>query len=234
MNVNKHRIIGSLISPLIRSFVGIARLIRLNRLLRTLPSKYKFCQWLWQWTTYNSNFEMRGSSHQISGLKDLIIWIGDVKNLTLVEIGSYRGESARIFLDSGKFSRIYCVDPWENCYDVNDFAGFTNMKLAEKDFDERAGNDSRITKVKGTIETLVENYPELHPDVIYVDGCHTYDAVKNDLTISLNKLKPRLAICGHDFSDAFSGCREAIIETCGVPDKTFADTSWAKRIQRNV
>lgn len=173
---------------------------------------------------------MRDSSNQISGLNELITWLGDVNNLTLVEIGSYRGESAGIFLDSGKFSHIYCVDPWASCYDVNDIAGFTNMKLVEKDFDNRHGKDSRITKVKGTIETLIENYPKLQPDVIYIDGCHTYDAVKNDLIISMKNLHPKLAICGHDFSDSFPGCKAAIIEICGTPEKTFSDTSWGKKI----
>lgn len=224
----------SLLSILVRSGVGIARLLHINKPLRCLTAKFTFCQWLWQWTNYNSPLILRGSSDQTSGLRDLIEWLGDRRNLTLVEIGSYRGESASIFLNSGKFCKVYCVDPWDSCYDVNDSAGFTNMKLVEKDFDQLVGSDPRVIKVKGTIETLIKSYPELRPDVVYVDGCHTYDAVKNDLQITLASLKPRLAICGHDFSCSFPGCRAAITEICGDPEKIFADTSWAKRTLQNA
>ena len=230
MSFKKQHILGTFLSPLVCWFVEITRLLRINKILRKLPEKFKFCQWLWQWNNYNLKFEMRNSSRQISGLNELIDWLGDTKNLTLVEIGSYRGESASIFLNSGKFYNIYCVDPWDNCYDINDFAGFTNMKSVEKDFDNRFEKDSRIIKVKGTIETLIKKYPQLQPDVIYIDGCHTYDAVKNDLIMTIKHLHPKLAICGHDFSDTFPGCKAAIIEICGTPEKIFPDTSWGKRM----
>ena len=216
-------------APLVRCFVSVARLIRVNKILSRLTAKSRFCQWLWQWTNYNSGYEMRTSTAQKTGLNDLIDWLGGVSGLTLVEIGSYRGESASMFLRSGKFAHVYCVDPWDDGYDINDFAGFTNMRRVEKDFDKHVGGDSRVIKVKGTIETLVKNYPALRPDVVYIDGCHTYEAVKNDITVTLDKLKPTLAICGHDYSDNWPGCRAAIVEMCGIPDKTFADTSWAKK-----
>ena len=48
--------------------------------------------------------------------KDLEILISKIngENLTLVEIGSYMGESMEIFAQSGKFSKIICIDPWTN------------------------------------------------------------------------------------------------------------------------
>lgn len=230
---NTNHSIGSAFRPVIKLIIDASYRLKIDKPLKKLVSKSKSLQWLLRWSSFNYRLEMRSSAGQRQGLLDLINWWGDIKGLTVVEIGSYRGESARLFLDSGKVGKLFCIDPWCGCYDAYDFAAFTNMSQVEKDFDSLAGKDPRVTKVKGTIETLVEKHSELKPDIVYVDGCHTYDAVKNDLTIIRKAFNPRIAVCGHDFSEQFMGCRQAIVETCGNPDAVFSDTSWAKKVCKN-
>ena len=47
---------------------------------------------------------MRRTEDQINGLKDLIDFM-EIKGARMLEIGSYLGESARIFAESKKFSK---------------------------------------------------------------------------------------------------------------------------------
>lgn len=160
---------------------------------------------------------------------------GRKDGIVMVEIGSYRGESAELFLATGKVSRIYCVDPWRMFYDPQDGAAYTNMKAVEADFDRRHANDKRVVKVKGTIDDFVERYvngPEgpVSVDLVYVDGCHTYEAVKHDILTAVEHIKPKIAMSGHDWG--WGGDAElarAVKETVGEPDEVFPDSSWLKR-----
>ncbi len=181
---------------------------------------------------FNRTVAMREALDAREGLKDLIAWWGDARNLTLVEIGSYSGESAELFLASGKIAKLYCVDPWRMNYDLNDVAAFTDMARIERIFDDRFAGETRMVKVKGTIDDLVarlESCPD-KIDVVYVDGCHTYDAVKHDLSVALSRIKPCLFICGHDYTDVWDGAKRAVDEIVGAPDAVFQDTSWGKRM----
>ena len=181
---------------------------------------------------FNRTVAMREAPAAREGLKDLIAWWGDASNLTMVEIGSYSGESAELFLASGKIAKLYCVDPWRMDYDPNDVAAFTDMARIERIFDDRFVGETRMVKVKGTIDDLVaqlEACPD-RIDVVYVDGCHTYEAVKYDLTVVLSKIKPRLFVCGHDYTDVWEGSKRAVEEVVGAPDAVFKDTSWGKRV----
>ena len=63
---------------------------------------------------------MRDSKYQ-KGLEDLIQYINsfsDTKDMILVEIGSYAGESTVSFAEN--FKKIIAIDPFLNDYDVND------------------------------------------------------------------------------------------------------------------
>lgn len=102
-------------------------------------------------------FDMRPNQMSRDGLISLLER-AHVMDGVMVEIGSYQGESAEIFLASGRIRRIYCVDPWQMYYDPDDGAAFTDMARVEADFDRRLSKDSRVVKVKGTIETFIERF----------------------------------------------------------------------------
>ena len=85
---------------------------RFSRLGRWLARLARRCV---SWRYFNRTVAMRESSAAREGLKDLIDWWGDARNLTMVEIGSYSGESAELFLASGKISKIYCMSAFFIC-----------------------------------------------------------------------------------------------------------------------
>lgn len=170
---------------------------------------------------------MRDNEQYRESLRLLLASIG-LKDGVMVEIGSYRGESAEVFLGTGRLKRLYCVDPWKGFYDVDDGAAFTDMRKVEADFDRRHAADARVVKCKGAIDDFVERFKGIPVDVVYIDGNHTYEGVRHDIEVVQRLIKPRLAIAGHDFTPTRPGLREAVLELLGEPDKVFADTSWLK------
>jgi hypothetical protein len=130
------------------------------------------------------------------GLRDLCSYIKqNVDTIDkLVEIGSYMGESAVIFAEEFPYAQIICVDPWEQNYDNLDPDSFSNYNEIEQQFNLRAAKYPNIIKYKGYSTDLKI---QMSCDVVYIDGCHTYDCVKEDIAI-WDKLSTK-AICGHDY-----------------------------------
>ena len=61
------------------------------------------------------------SGHYKNGLEDLINYVNtfsDTKEMTIIEIGSYAGESTEIFAQN--FKSVIAIDPFMNDYDPND------------------------------------------------------------------------------------------------------------------
>lgn len=173
---------------------------------------------------YVKPVDMRCSEEFRDGPKKLVSFLPE--NSIMVEVGSYRGESAQLFLESGKISKIYCIDPWKPFYDNTDSASFTDMKQVESDFDKRFANDKRVVKVKGTIDDFAPRREDPEIDFVYIDGCHTYEATMHDIQVAMSVIRPKRAIAGHDW--AWQGVQKAVTEQLGSPDKIFPDTSWLK------
>jgi hypothetical protein len=128
-----------------------------------------------------------------TGSQGLIDLCQDIKKylqkeeFDLVEIGSYAGESAVIFAKQFPNATIYCIDPWLGGYDNQDSASFADYSQVEKEFDFRTSKFKNIKKLKGYSTDF-----EIKYDVIYIDGRHYYEGVKEDLLhwLPLKKKKP--------------------------------------------
>jgi hypothetical protein len=183
-------------------------------------------------------YPMRGADFLVNGLKNLINnveeKIGDLKTKSLLEIGSYVGESTIIFAE--KFGKVVAIDPFMNDYDPNDiacsFAEFSNVK---QQFLLNTDSFKNISLIQSTSDSAFET--ELLKktfDFVYIDGMHTYEQVCKDIEGSLKVLKSNNGIKiigGHDYSDSWQGVVNAVNEKIGQPDFVFEDTSWLKIIQ---
>ena len=93
---------------------------------------------------------MRGG-HLNQGLvelaEDIKRQIGD--NITLVEIGSFMGESAEIFAQILPNAKIICIDPFLSGYDQLDSASLADFIDVEQQFDLRTSVYPNIIKSKG-------------------------------------------------------------------------------------
>jgi len=172
---------------------------------------------------------MRTRPHLVDGLKNLIEYT-EISDGKMIELGCYVGESTEIFASSGRFSEISAIDPWLGDYDDKDFASRADMTGVEKSFDERMGGFDNIKKVKLMGDEAVDKFEDKSLDLVYIDACHTYKAVKNDIEKWLPKLKDTGFIAGHDIR--MRGVRKAVNHTVGKPEKKFMDDSWVVSMKK--
>jgi predicted O-methyltransferase YrrM len=171
--------------------------------------------------------DMRVEPKDIQGILDLCKEFPN--DSVMAEIGAYSGESTLLFLNSGKIQKLYAIDPWIPGYDDNDNASDSDFDLVEQTFDKNIKGHN-VIKMKCTFAEAFHLLPEL--DIIYIDGNHTYEAVKQDIELSLHKIKKSGIICGHDYHGyALDTVVKAVDETLGSPEKIFIDSSWMIKIK---
>ena len=163
----------------------------------------------------------------VRGLQDLVNeHLTGKSNLVGVEIGSFQGESAEIFLQSNAFQKLYCIDAWANGYDSTDAASY-QADLAEVAFDRRFAHDERIVKVKGYSFDVASMIPD-NLDFLYIDGCHKPEAVRQDLEMYACKVKQGGIIAGHDYEPTHYAGLMAVVDSYfgHKPEHTYIDKSW--------
>jgi hypothetical protein len=173
---------------------------------------------------------LRVHEGQINDLIELIENINGT-DLVLVEVGSFMGESMEIFAKSGKFKKIYCVDPWLNTDTTTD-----NVVESEKHFDQKKLNYDIVEKIKSTSLDASKIFEDETIDVVYIDAEHTPEAVKKDILTWLPKLKEDGYMSGHDWEFRGGILQKSILETIGFPDYICkhvihggkSDGSWIK------
>ena len=158
-------------------------------------------------------------NHMKKGLQELVSDLPVLK--TMVEIGSYAGESTEIFAKSGKFHLIYAVDPWENGYDSQSKASeLVPMQDVEKRFDQVKERYPIICKLKTTSKKAASFCPSV--DLVYIDGDHRYPAVVQDILLWRSKTR---FLCLHDYQTNHPGVFQAVNELLGKPLKVYPDHS---------
>jgi len=137
----------------------------------------------------------------------------DVKNRdSMVEIGSWGGESAVIFAQY--FKSVICVDPWE---DPDVFAAFLERTMPHKN----------IRYMIMTSAEAADSFPSESLSFVYIDGNHKYEAVRNDLRLWLPKIMVGGRISGHDYKEkSHMDVVRAVNSVFGKPTKVYKDNSW--------
>jgi hypothetical protein len=162
--------------------------------------------------------------------KDLKKILGE--SPTIVELGSYMGESSVIFAQEFPNGNIICIDSWEGGFDVDDSASYADYVDVEEQFDLRLEDYPNIKKIKGYSTDF-----SIDCDLVYIDACHKYECVINDIRHWLPLTKK--IISGHDYhSEEFikyhphiAGVKIAVNELIGTPDKIYQDGSWYKELK---
>ena len=153
-----------------------------------------------------------GMRDENNGLIDLIADLPEMDSM--LEVGSFAGESALMFYDSGKFKSITCVDVWQDKHAAE------RMAYAEKSFNERVGD--KVIKIKSAFTESI-NLPKF--DFIYIDADHNYESVKQDIILAKKLIKPNGIIAGHDYRETYQGVIKAVKEEFSEV-KIYRDSSW--------
>jgi predicted O-methyltransferase YrrM len=157
----------------------------------------------------------------------LLQMINNIPNKgTMIEIGTFTGESTVLFGDH--FKEVIGVDPMLPDYDKNDMASHYDFNEVFDMFVDRIKEYDNISLIQKTSDDAVSDFEDESFDFVYIDGIHTYDQVKKDIKNYLPLIKKGGVIGGHDYVKGWSGVIKAVDEVLGKPDKTFKDGSWIK------
>jgi predicted O-methyltransferase YrrM len=154
----------------------------------------------------------------------------------MVEIGSFRGCSAKAFASVG--IKVLCVDPYVSDYDKGD--GSSNaekLKSAYEHFTLHVLDNKTIFHIKKNSLDACRDFIDTSLSFVYIDGNHRYDHVKNDILNWKAKIKHGGFIGGHDWTRVDPNSKKlevnnAVLDTLGDP--ILFGTNWLFRIQHEV
>jgi hypothetical protein len=178
---------------------------------------------------------MRGSSYQIQGLRDMIRYMKkrgvSTSKKKMIEIGSYLGESTAIFCEY--FSLVVAIDPFIGGYDEDDMASSEDFNQIFDGFLHNTKKFNNLLLLRETSDRAFEILKGNEFDFVYIDGVHTKEQVRKDITKYTQLIKPSGYIAGHDYSDNAPGVVTAVNLCLERPDETFIDSSWIKSVPLN-
>lgn len=121
-------------------------------------------------------------------------------NLNILEVGVLYAEYSSIIRESFKNSNLYLVDLWET--KGNDFYYSTRDGVTEHAYEvakSKFKNDKKCSILKGRSQDILEKFEDNFFNFIYIDGDHSYQGVKSDINICMQKLKHGGILAGHDW-----------------------------------
>lgn len=135
---------------------------------------------------------------------------------TFVECGAWLGSSSSYLCDcAGDRVNVYVVDTWKGS--PNELQS-THSLATKIDifpiFLDNMGTRS-FTPLRMDSCEASKQFEDESCDVVYIDMTHTYEAVKQDISCWLPKVKVGGYISGHDYAYDFPGVVQAVKEEFG-------------------
>ena len=173
-----------------------------------------------------SNFYNMRGGEQTDGLLRMINDLGDTKNMNMIEIGSYMGDSTIMFAQN--FKNVITIDPFINNYDDNEYpTEFAALTLVYDKFLENTSKYNNIIHIRKKSDDAIFDIND-KVDFVYIDGHHIYEQVTKDIINYKKLVKDGGIIAGHDYP--WDDVTKAVNELLGVPDNVYIDTSWIKKL----
>lgn len=114
------------------------------------------------------------------------------------EIGVWEGDLSSQILKA-KPSKLHLIDPWES-QDVIERCYSIEQEKMDKIYESVSTKFGKLSNVEihRNFSTDV-NFPKEYFDWVYIDGDHSYDAVKKDLEFYYPLIKKGGYLCGDDY-----------------------------------
>jgi len=120
------------------------------------------------------------------------------KNSIIAEIGIFKGEFSK-FLSALEPEKLFLIDLFEGitCSGDQDGNHVIHANMNEV-FNSLSGILPGVSILKGDSSVVLDSINEKF-DMIYIDGDHSYEGCKKDLTSAFKKIKNGGYIMGHDY-----------------------------------
>jgi hypothetical protein len=142
----------------------------------------------------------------------------DLKDKYCAEIGVFRGDFSKMILKKDPIY-LYLVDPF--AVSERTYGTIEDLPVSySTDWDylyvkQRFKFDHRVIIKRDYSYDLVKTIQDNYFDFIYIDACHLYEDVKQDLNQWLPKLKTGGIMAGHDYIENYKDhVGKAVREFC--------------------
>jgi hypothetical protein len=117
-----------------------------------------------------------------------------------VEIGVKRGHFSKILLDNWDCEKIYLIDPWEEQENKTYDEKHTYNEDFEKTKEQLKNYEKKYEIIRKYSHEAYSYFKDNSIDFIYIDGNHSYEAVKKDLELWYPKLRKGGVLAGDDYN----------------------------------
>lgn len=121
----------------------------------------------------------------------------------LLEIGTYAGNSALLIKETNPSIKITCVDPYYKDVELEGRLKFSMDELYYKTLKNISSNSdfpNGINLIRGPSSTILPLFKDNYFDIVFIDGNHSYEGVRQDILKSYRVIKNNGIIFGHDSS----------------------------------
>ena len=158
---------------------------------------------------------------------------------TIVEIGSYKGQStvymAVEIINSKKNINFYAIDTWQgSAENLNKSSPHYNKNIDQL-YNTYLNNiydvKEYIKNIRSTSAEAVKLFEDKSIDIVFIDACHEYECVYNDILMWLPKIKQQGIIAGHDYNHGWPGVERAVHELLGKQNITTQEYCWIYKVK---
>jgi SAM-dependent methyltransferase len=122
---------------------------------------------------------------------------------TIVEVGSWKGKSISYFvvesLNRGKTFNVNSVDTWVGAPEHQEHEVVKNDQLFELFLDNISPIKEHLNVIRKPSTEAAKTFEDGSLDFVFIDACHEYQDVKDDIESWIDKIKPGGVIAGHDY-----------------------------------
>ena len=138
----------------------------------------------------------------------------DPKTAIVAEIGCAEGYFSADICRWG-IKKLYMVDNWHKIEGQKGDGNFEN------DWHNKNYNDAmervagfNVEVLRGISWNMADKIPDNSLDLVYIDCCHMYECVVEDLKAYYPKVKSGGIVAGHDINNTAYGVERAVHEFC--------------------
>jgi len=146
-------------------------------------------------------------------LLESLVYLNQAK--VIVEVGVAEAKSTDWLCRGAKLRGgfVYGYDLWDTHGLQNQFQHWSSKEKCEEYLKSKGHNNFELTKINSKTPEFAELIKTKHPviDLAFIDGCHSYDGLKNDFDVIYPQLSETGVIVFHD-TLRIDGCREFMID----------------------